>query len=110
MQLEELPARWDAYLKSEHAETTQAAYAKGLRLFREWLQERGLELSQATPSDVRDWRDELREGYAVQTVNLRLSAVRRFYAWLIEEGAPILNPAAKSIVISSVFGSKRGLL
>jgi len=30
----------------------------------------------------------------VQTVNLRLSAVRRFYAWLIEEGATSLNPAA----------------
>ena len=30
----------------------------------------------------------------MQTVNLWLSAVRRFYAWLIEEGAPILNPAA----------------
>ncbi len=94
IQLEELLGRWDAYLKSEHAKTTQAAYGKGLRLFREWLQERGLELSQATPPDVRAWRDELREGYAVQTVNLRLSAVRRFYAWLIEEGAPILNPAA----------------
>ena len=94
MRLEELLDRWDAYLKSEHAATTQAAYAKGLRLFRAWLQDRGLELSQATPPDVRAWRDELRERYAVQTVNLRLSAVRRFYAWLIEEGAPILNPAA----------------
>ncbi len=94
MQLEELLARWDAYLKSEHAEPTQAAYSKGLRLFREWLQERGSGLQQVKPGDVRDWRDELRDGYAVQTVNLWLSAVRRFYAWLIEEGAPILNPAA----------------
>ena len=94
MQLEELLGRWDAYLKSEHAETTHAAYSKGLRLFREWIQERGGDLHQVKPGNVRDWRDELREGYAVQTVNLRLSAVRRFYAWLIEEGAPILNPAA----------------
>ena len=93
-QLDELYGRWESYLKSEHAETTQAAYEKGLELFRAWLQERGLKLSQVTPPDVRAWRDELRENYAVQTVNLRLSAVRRFYAWLIEEGAPILNPAA----------------
>ena len=94
MQLEELLARWDAYLRSEHAEPTQAAYEKGLQIFRAWLQERGSGLQNVTPVDVREWRDELREGYAVQTVNLRLSAVRRFYAWLIEEGAPILNPAA----------------
>ncbi len=92
--LEELYERWVSYLKSEHAETTRAAYEKGLELFRAWLQERGLELSQVTPPDVRAWRDELRARYAVQTVNLRLSAIRRFYAWLIEEGAPILNPAA----------------
>jgi integrase len=65
-----------------------------LGIFRAWLQERGSDLNRATPPDVREWRDELREHYAVQTVNLRLSAVRRFYAWLIEEGAPILNPAA----------------
>ena len=94
IQLEELLASWYAYLKSEHAEPARAAYGKGLRLFRGWLQERGSDLQQAKPGDVRDWRDELREGYAVQTVNLWLSAVRRFYAWLIEEGAPILNPAA----------------
>jgi site-specific recombinase XerD len=93
-QFAELLDRWESYLKSEHAETTQAAYSKGLGLFRVWLQERGSDLQNVTPPDVREWRDELRESYAVQTVNLRLSAVRRFYAWLIEEGAPILNPAA----------------
>ena len=93
-QLDELYERWESYLKSEHAETTQAAYEKGLQIFRAWLQERGSGLQNVTPLDVREWRDELRESYAVQTVNLRLSAVRRFYAWLIEEGAPILNPAA----------------
>ena len=90
----QLYERWESYLKSEHAETTQAAYEKGLQIFRAWLQERGSDLQSVTPLDVREWRDELRESYAVQTVNLRLSAVRRFYAWLIEEGAPILNPAA----------------
>jgi len=92
--LEELLERWESYLKSDHAETTQAAYSKGLGLFRAWLHERRSDLQNVTPVDVREWRDEMRESYAVQTVNLRLSAVRRFYAWLIEEGAPILNPAA----------------
>jgi len=34
------------------------------------------------------------QGYAIATVNLWLTAVRRFYAWLIEQGIPIFNPAA----------------
>lgn len=93
--LDELIDSWDTYLRNEMAETTRFAYLKGIRLFREWIIDTGLTLATVRPSDVRGWREQLRKIYAVQTVNLWLSAIRRFYAFLIEEyDAPILNPAA----------------
>lgn len=94
--LDELVSAWSEYLAVDRAETTRAAYLKGLRLFREWLQAAGLDLARVRPADVRTWREHLKETYAAQTVNLWLSAVRRFYAFLVEEyNAPILNPAAE---------------
>jgi integrase/recombinase XerD len=93
---------WDSYLKTELAITTRLAYLKGLRLFRAWLENENLNLASVRPSDIRRWREMLRQEYAVQTVNLWLSAIRRFYAFLVEEyDAPILNPAA------AVRGSSR---
>lgn len=94
LELEELVKSWDEYLAAEHAETTQSAYLKALRLFRSWLEAENLDLARARPRDIRTWREHLRTDYSVQTVNLWLSAVRRFYAFLVEEhNAPILNPA-----------------
>ncbi len=76
------------------ADATRIAYLKGMRLFREWLSDAGLTLATVRPSDIRRWREGMRRVYAVQTVNLWLSAIRRFYAFLIEEyDAPIINPA-----------------
>ena len=93
---EGLVESWGEYLAAEHAETTRTAYLKGLRLFREWLESESLNLARVTPRDVRTWREHLKERYAAQTVNLWLSAVRRFYAFLVEEySAPVLNPAAE---------------
>jgi integrase len=43
----------------------------------------------------------MREGYAIQTINLWLSGVRRFYAYLMKQGFPLINPAA------SVRGASR---
>lgn len=92
---EDLVRSWGEYLAVEYSETTRAAYFKGLRLFREWLETEDLNVALARPTDVRAWREHLRTEYAVQTVNLWLSAVRQFYAFLVEEhNAQILSPAA----------------
>lgn len=91
--LSELADAWGDYLALEYAGPTRASYLKGLRVFREWLDDQGLTLATVRPPNVRAWREILAEDYAIGTVNLWLSAVRRFFAWLIEEGAPILNPA-----------------
>lgn len=92
--LDELAEAWRGHLATEYAEPTREAYLKGLRVFREWLDDQGLTYATVRPPNVRAWREQLVSDYAIGTANLWLSAVRRFYAWLIEEGAPILNPAA----------------
>lgn len=94
--VEDLMKAWDERLDLDHARSTRSAYLKGLRLFREWLLSEQLTLATVRPADIRRWREALREQYSTQSVNLWLSAVRRFYAFLIEEfSAPILNPAGE---------------
>lgn len=99
-QVDMLVGQWHDFLNSEHPPTTQSAYIVGLQLFRDWLLLQELDLNNAGTQDVIAWREELKKGYSTQTVNLRLSAVRAFYKWVIEQGAPIVNPA-------NVRGAKR---
>jgi site-specific recombinase XerD len=101
--LDDLVAAWTEYLDLEYSKTTSVAYLKGFRVFNSWLADEGMTVAQVRPSDIRRWREYMHESYAAQTVNLWLSAVRRFFAFLIEEfNAPILNPARE------VRGVKRG--
>jgi site-specific recombinase XerD len=94
--LEDLISSWDEYLRTEMSASTRSAYLKGMRVFTEWLIGGGLTIATVRPSHIRKWRKQFSKIYAVQTVNLWLSAVRRFYAFLIEEfDAPIINPAAQ---------------
>jgi site-specific recombinase XerD len=95
-QADHLVEVWRCYLEQErYAMATRAAYGKAMKLFLEWLYENALELQQVTPVVVRAWRNELldKSEYAPATVSLWMSGVRGFYAWLIEQGAPITNPA-----------------
>jgi integrase/recombinase XerD len=95
-----LQAAWDEYLLSEHANTIRSAYIKGIKVFVDWMNDQRLSLADITPAIIRGWRDELKTSYALQTVNLWLTALRRFYAFLVEEfNTPILNPtdSVKSI-------------
>jgi site-specific recombinase XerC len=68
---------------------TKRAYRLGLVEFIEWL-----DGHQVTPALIRRWRDELRDQYSAATVNVRLSAVRSFYAWVVDSGWMADNPAA----------------
>lgn len=91
--IESIISTWEKYLLSERAKETAKAYVKAIWLFVEWLETKAIGLSEVTPPVVREWRDQLKKTYSNQTVNLWLTAVRRFYSWLIEEGVPIENPA-----------------
>jgi integrase/recombinase XerD len=103
-----LQVAWAEYLLSEHAKTTRAAYIKGVKVFVDWMNDQGLSLADITPVIIRDWRDGLKTSYALQTVNLWLTALRRFYAFLIEElNIPILNPASSVLSIRRNKDSRR---
>ena len=89
----ELVGRWIQHLRSEYGASTASTYAAGLRKFQSWLSDNGLSLAAVAPTDVRAFRDAMKDaGMQPKTVSTWLTAVRRFFAWLIEEGAPIANP------------------
>lgn len=70
-----------------------------------------LRISRVTTRDVTDFRDHLRreQGQAVATVNRALVTVRRFFAWLVEQGHVAANPAAKVKELRRVQLAPKGL-
>ncbi len=100
---DEIVAEWLRYEAEENdaSSNTVATYRKGLSVFTAWCRDNGLALAMVTPVDVAgfktwlkntEWADDTY--YSVQTVNLRLTAVRRFYAWAVVTGKALINPAA----------------
>lgn len=94
--VEALVSEWLAAL--DCSEDTRTAYRLGMGKFLDWLADNGLE---ATAATIRQWRDGLKGQYSAATVNVRLSAVRSFYAWADDQGRIAINPAA------GVKGAKR---
>ena len=93
---------WLAYSRDAEgaAASTLGAYRRGVEVFMGWLQER--ETSGAvTPATVVEFKVHLQARYSGQTVNLRLSAVRSFYRWMVVTGRLPISPA------EAVKGAKR---
>jgi len=93
---------WLAYCRDAEgaSEATLRAYRKGMDVFTGWLQESG-NSGVVTPATVIQFKGHLQERYSAQTVNLRLSAVRGFYRWMVITGRLPLSPA------EAVRGAKR---
>ena len=99
--LDALVAEWLSYERTfnQVTDATVTTYHKGLQAFAGWLQENAGTTGTVTASTVAAFRDDLRgpEGarrYSVQTVNVRLTAVRRFYAFLVNTDRIPFSPAA----------------
>jgi integrase/recombinase XerD len=76
------------------AENTLSAYASDLGQFADWLADEGLELTGVRSADVALWSVAMAEdGLAPTSRQRKLSAVRRFYAFLEAEGVVSGNPA-----------------
>lgn len=77
---------------------TRRAFRQDVRKFARWFSEanrEAFEVGRVTVRDVADFRDHLRRhlSQAVASVNRCLVALRRFFAWLAENGHVTSNPA-----------------
>lgn len=79
---------------------TRRAFATDLGKLSTWFVQANKEpfhINRVTTGDVSSFRDHLRreQDQAVSTVNRALVTVRRFLAWLVEQGHLTSNPAVK---------------
>lgn len=84
-------SEWSDWMRAQgRAPNTIARYARVLENF----SARGDDT--LTPTDVREWREELhRAGYAPAAINAYLAALRSYGAWLVASGQMHANPAAQ---------------
>jgi integrase/recombinase XerC len=79
---------------------SRRGFSQDVRKFARWFSGANREpftVGRVTTRDITDFRDDLRreQGQAVATVNRALVTVRRFFAWLAEQGHVSANPAKK---------------
>jgi len=77
---------------------SRRAVANDLRKFARWFSSTNREpfsSIRVTVRDLSDFRDSMRRGQAVATVNRCLVSLRRFFGWLAEAGHLPANPAKK---------------
>jgi site-specific recombinase XerD len=80
--------------KSQH---TSQAYHRGVHHFIQWYEQvykASLELNLVMPRDVRNWQSYMRitEKAAPATINLRIVALSRFFAWTVQAKLCRENP------------------
>lgn len=83
-----------AYRADDASEATITAYRIGIEVWIEWLSAHrppGL----VSPPDVDAFRSALKRRYSTKTVNLRLSAVKSFYRWMVTTGRLPVSPATE---------------
>lgn len=105
---------WQAFLREqERSEGTIKMYLHAIKNFLEWYeQEEHAPLSSLrdlTPIALRGYRNDLQheQQKAVSTINMRLSALRAWCAWLLDAGYITSDPAARVKLISGETGSNR---
>ena len=96
------------------ADNSRKALAQDLRKFILWFTQANGEhftVQRVTTRDIADFRDYLRheQGQAVSTVNRALVTLRRFFAWLCEQGVVATNPAKAVKELRRVVLAPQGL-
>src|SRR5579859_6888147 len=97
----EEPALFAAFLAGhDFSANSRRGFTQDVRKFARWFSTANREpfmVGRVTTRDVADFRDYLRreQGQAVATVNRALVTVRRFFAWLTDQGHVASNPAKK---------------
>ena len=96
----------------DHSVGTVKKYTQAVLLFLSWYEQEEqapLILSAFTPIALIGYRNELQheQQKSISTINLRISALRAWCAWLVEQGSLVTNPAARVKLLSGESGSKR---
>ena len=95
------------YLKNEKgkAENTLIAYQRDINAFEKYLSERGKRLATCSESDAVSYvLDMNNQNKSKATINRKVSALRTYYDYRIDQGTSQTNPFAK---IKSVKGDRR---
>lgn len=73
----------EAFIMSlDSQKTTKDTYRKAMVLFVGWVGETGRDMGSLTRVDILAYKDQLlKSGHSALTVNLYLSAIRKFYKW-----------------------------
>jgi len=75
-------------------DNTRDAYLRDVKEFASWCGAKNLVLEHIGPLHVAGFRDSLREkGNSAATIKRKISALRKLFAYLVETGALLSNPA-----------------
>ena len=95
-----LQARFIQFIDARPA--TAAAYSRSLRLFFQYLVDKGIEAP--TRGDLITYRDALKENHQPATVNAYVIALRQFFKWTETEGLyPNITQNVKGAKIERAF-------
>src|SRR6266496_1281720 len=105
--------RWRQFLQEhDHSPGTIKKYTQAVVHFLSWYEQEervSLQLATLTPIALIGYRNVLQheEHKSMSTINLRVSALRVWCAWLVDQGYLPLDPAARVKLIGGEAGSKR---
>ncbi|MGH2493730.1 MAG: tyrosine-type recombinase/integrase [Ktedonobacteraceae bacterium] len=110
---DELLDCWRRFLQEhDHATGTIKKYTQAVAHFLAWYnreERKPLQLATLTPIALIGYRNELQheQHKSISTINLRISALRAWCAWLVDQGYLPLDPAARVKLVGGEVGSKR---
>src|SRR3989440_2343977 len=104
---------WRRFLQEhDHSTGTVKKYMQAVARFLAWYEQQErmpLQIATLTPIALIGYRNELQheQHKSVSTINLRVSALRAWCAWLVDQGYLSLDPAARVKLVGGEVGSKR---
>ncbi len=104
---------WRRFLQEhDHSPGTVKKYTQAVAHFLAWYEQEErmpLQLAALTPIALIGYCNELQheQRKSISTINLRVSALRAWCAWLVDQGYLPLDPAARVKLVSGAAGSKR---
>jgi site-specific recombinase XerD len=104
---------WHRHLQEkDRSAGTVKKYTQAVSHFLAWCEQEErapLQLTHLTPIALIGYRNELQhqQHKSISTINLHLSALRAWCAWLVDQGYLSLDPAARVKLVGGEPGSKR---